>query len=228
MVPDLHFFLSYLQASGLIFQIKPAGDEMKKTVFALVTSALAILGLASGAQARAISLSYTLNYWPPNPCVDTTLIGNIGVYDLTFDGPLIPEPGPPEVPCGQSRSGSFEFDAAPGTSLYLSFEGAIRLPDPGPPDSPVFAFAAGTNEGDDAVSGLPPSAPLLFIGSLSPDGILVPSPGPPDFPLFAFSSPGTEVGSISVGLAPVPEPSTLLLFGCGLAGAALLRSFTRR
>lgn len=197
---------------------------MKRLVLSLLLAVLVIISAPSFASAIGISLSYTLNFYPPNPCVDSSLTGSLGIYDLTGDGTsLASTSGPQDASCNGSSSGAFIFSANPGALLYLSFEGAVLMPESGPPYAPVFAFLEEISEGDDAVAMIPSSAPLLFIGEVSYDGILIPSPGPPEFPLFSFLSPGVEVGSLSVAMAPVPEPGMLLLVGSGLAGPIVAR-----
>lgn len=201
---------------------------MKKVILPLLLSVFALVAAPTGARAVAINFSYTMNFYPPNPCAGSTLSGSIGLFDITGDGsPIVSSPGPPEASCGESFSDSFVLFAAPGTDIYFSFEGAIHIPDPGPPEAPVFAFAAGTREGDSTVADIPFSAPLISLGSVDIDGILCPSPGPPELPLFAFSSLGTQVGSISVAMSPVPEPSTMILLGSGICGLVLMRRFRK-
>lgn len=179
---------------------------MKKCVFTLLFIVVfAFAGVSGTVHAIPLRLSYVLNYYPPNPCQDDYLTGVINIFELTdagFSSVIGDGIMAPPNPCGESVTGSFVFNIAEDTNIYLSLDGSIMIPTPGSPEVPVYSFDEGTAEGDRAVEDVPESAPFIFIGKVIGDGsILYANPGPPNLPLFSFSSPGVEVGSLGIELA---------------------------
>lgn len=207
-------------------------------VLALITVAVSTLqGMT--AQAAQIRADYAVNFYPPNPCIETSL-GDLSRSTLggalTFsyqqgrsgDPVAIPDSGLPainNVACGSQSTGSFVFNLDLGvdaTTLFLAFDGLLTTPES---ELPTYAFLP---ESD--VRTVPEAAPLLNLGeisvncsSLGPPEISCPNPGPPELLLYAFASPGHAMGSITVNFTQVPLPPALLLSGSSLVGLVLMR-----
>lgn len=147
---------------------------------ALFSALLWLAASASQAAVIAFEVRYTLNYYPPNPCAETsvggaalersTLSGLLSVFYRDADGnPVgLASADLDGHACGSRVDGVLEFSldsSALPSSLLASFGGSIRVPDPGPPELPLFAFASpGTRVGTltMAASQIPEPATLLL------------------------------------------------------------------
>ena len=205
---------------------KSAGARRMLAATLATAAACSLFAADAAAQSPRATLSYTLNYLPPSPCVaGSSPVGTLSVLAPDADGnpvPIVPDVGPIEAACGASATGEVSFGLAASSELYASFGGFTHI-NPGPPEAPVYAFPTRSAPPSD-----PGAAPLLHLCTIDAGGHWCPDPGPPDFPLYAFASPGTEVGSLQLTLLPVPEPATLALLATGLAGLAALRHRTQR
>ncbi|MBI4715698.1 MAG: PEP-CTERM sorting domain-containing protein [Nitrospirae bacterium] len=204
---------------------------MTQSIRASLILILLLLLPAGYAHPLGLRVEYAINFFPPSPCAETFVGGNslegavmngginlfLGLPGRTSDP--VASTGVEGLVCGSSLPAVqiLDLSVTETTPLYLQFGGSLVEIAHGPPNLPFYAFDEGTVEGSDAVAGDPGSPPSILLGWLE-----VP-PGPPILPLFAFASPGTQIGTLTVHVTPVPEPGTLLLLGAGLAGAAVLR-----
>ncbi|MEE8328658.1 MAG: hypothetical protein V3R54_01865 [Thermodesulfovibrionia bacterium] len=117
-----------------------------------------------------------------------------------------PRPSPEVLPGGgYTDSFGFDLDINPGEviNIFASFEGWAGAIDPKDNGYPVYAF----DQGVTSVADDPGKAPLAFAGAVS---LADPRPSPRTLPLFGFTSPGVGVGGLTITMAPVPEPLTLI------------------
>lgn len=195
-----------------------------------VAALLALLVVAPlPAQGVPLRLDWTLDFsYPPNPCIagSSLVSGSLGLFAAPAgadgDTPLTPGLGLPDLPCGASGGGSAWFDADDGVAIFGAYSGAVRLLNPDAADQPVYAFPNGTT----LIDSDPGDAPLVLLGEVC-GSVFCPDPGQSELPFFAFASPGTQIGTLTLAIAAVPEPAPwtlLLLVGGGWWGCGLWRS----
>ncbi len=155
--------------------------------------------------------------------------------------------GGPITP-GQTASVTVNADASHGWLSFMSMlaisndafiggttdDGAIKLFDSGSPVygtyylSPAQVWDAGTEANDELAGNVPA---LMGMGSVDEMGLIAPNHpgilGIGDIEVAHNWTGLNSVASITVASAPVPEPTTMLLFGAGLAGLVGFRTLKR-
>ena len=206
---------------------------------------LAALILPAKAGTITLSVDYTINYYPPNPCeetylgdytlADTEMSGSLTIYYLDYRVdrldpiPLATVAWPPN-PCAGSVSDTlrFEADLLDTSNIYVSLTGDITFP-PNPirPAYPVYAFPEGTR----AVAEDPGSKAPISLGTVD---YLSENPEPAGLPLFAFASPGVQVGGlvvdvnpllvigVTIDIKPGSDPNSINLGSAGVVPVAIL------
>jgi hypothetical protein len=172
----------------------------------------------------ATSLSATLSFG----VLDPHAVAGVDPTPFLGEGAVSGIEPTPFLGAGETYSRIFfvTIPAQPGDGLYLTFDGVARTMDASPQDvGRVFALPF-----DPLTGGIPPDpihARPALIDFYPPDPAVPPDPVmEATIPLFGYASPGVEVGSVTVSIFAVPEPSLLSLlfvFALFALGATRLR-----
>jgi len=185
---------------------------------------LLLLILPATSQAFVVRADYVINFYPPSPCLSTSLgdltganiNGSLQFYSQSPDGGalLAQNPGPPvisDLACGSRLTGTsaFNLDSIGGAQLlYLSFDGSLVGANPSTLTLPLYAVLSGSD-----VNIAPDGAPVLGLGLTGPATTGTSSS---TLPLYAFDNSGHEMGSMQVNFSVVPIPGSLVLLVSGM------------